>query len=256
MPRKKKAYKTDNSKGNKKLSNSSDITLYDSADSPTPVIKLKKSVQTVRPGDLSWEQVHDEYNIVEEMDDNGTKKFVYKNKKNHSKSDDDVDNRPGVVYPEIVWYHIARFIKPEDICRFACINKSTYSMTKRENFWRMLYKKHCEYHPNLPERLRLENSFRTYGLRQRVIRALYHTNDVLVNRIAQQAAHDSKPHELVKQRCVNVWFYRRPKHWSIFFKFKKLYPHIKVETITKNDLLEELGRIDANPEESCQVLQV
>lgn len=64
---------------------------------------------------------------------------------------------------------------------------------------------------------------------------------------------DFRPHELVKRRCSNVWFCKGTSHWSIYFKFKKLRP---IETTTKVDFIEELGRIDANPEEDSQVLQV
>lgn len=220
--------------------------------------KLKKSVVTEPPSsELSWDQLQDgDFDIIEEVNEDGIKNFVYKKKRNHSKSETaNINEQSGIDYPEIVWYHISKYIKPEDVGRFAGINTTTYALTKTETFWRSLYRDYCENHPKLPERLRLENSYKVYGLRQRVIRALYHTYDVFVKKIAQNAAHDSRPHLLVKRRCVNVWFCKGPLLWSIFFKFKKQFPLQRLETTGLN-FIEELGRVDANPEEDSQVLQV
>ncbi|KAL0879876.1 hypothetical protein ABMA27_002404 [Loxostege sticticalis] len=235
-----------------------DFTINDSANASKCGNKIKKSTLTVpAPTELAWDQIaDDDLDIVEEIDDDGTKTFVYKKKRNHSKTEQDIENRPGVVYPEIVWYLIARFVRPEDVGRFAAINKSTYAITKRESFWTSLYRDFCEGHPKLPTRLRLENSYKVYGLRQRVIRSLYHTYDVFVKRVAHEAAQDSRPHSLVKRRCVNVWFCKGPLLWSIFFKFKRQYPHSRLHSSTTDDFVEELGRVDANPEEESKVLQV
>ncbi|CAG9787975.1 unnamed protein product [Diatraea saccharalis] len=241
-------------KGQKKISNQ-DFTINDCANAPKPVGKLKKSVDAAPPVELSWDQIQDEEcDLVEEYDENGIKSIVYRKKRNHSKSEGDNNENAGVIYPEIVWYLISKFIKPEDVGRFAGINKSTYAMTKRESFWRLLYQKYCKNNPNLPERLRLENSYKVYGLRQRVIRALYHSYEVFTKKVVNQSAHDSKPHELVKRCCVNVWFTKGLHHWLIYFKFKKLHPMQRLQNTAS--LIEELGRVDANPEENSQVLQV
>lgn len=240
------------------LVSSSDFTIDDCANAPKAVRKLKKSiaVEPTVPSEITWDQLEDdEFDVVEEIQEDGTKNFVYKKKRNHSRSEtENIDEESGVSYPEIVWHHISRFIKPEDVGRFAGINKNTYAITKKESFWRSLYRDYCENHPKLPERLRLENSYKVYGLRQRVIRALHHTYDIFIKKVVQRAAHDSRPHLLVKRRCVSVWFCKGPLLWSIFFKFKKMSPLKRVHTGT--DFIEELGRVDANPEEDSQVLQV
>ncbi|KAL4709721.1 hypothetical protein ACJJTC_005524 [Scirpophaga incertulas] len=243
-------------KGGKKVI-SRDFTINDCANAPKPVTKLKKSVEATAPPDLSWDQIVDEeYDFIEEINEDGTKQFVYKKKRNNSKSNDNIDDQSSVVYPEIVWYLISKFIKPEDVGRFAGINKVTYAITKRESFWRLLYKYHCKNHPNLPVKLRLENSYKTYGLRQRVIRALYHTYDVFVKRITKQQFFGVTPHHLVKHCCINVWFGKGPQQWAVFFKFKKICPLQRLMTSAPVDFIEELGKVDANPEENCQVLQV
>lgn len=231
-----------------------DFTINDSANAPKPVGRVKKSTAVEPVADFSWDQIQDDdFDIVEEIAADGTKNFVYRKKKNSKSEFVNIEDRPGVVYPEILWYQISKYIKPEDIGNFAGINKTTYAITRQKSFWRTIYKRYCERSPKLPDRLRIENSFKNYGLRQRVIRALYHTYDVFVKKVAQQALHDSKPHELVKRRCVNVWFCKGTSHWSIYFKLKKLWP---MERNGQFDFIEELGRIDANPEENAQVLQV
>lgn len=221
--------------------------------------RVKKSTANeAEVADIPWDQVShdaiDHFDIVEEIYADGTKNFVYKKKINSSKSEpDDIKTRPGIIYPEIVWYQISKYIKPEDIGNFAGINKTTYSITGQKSFWRAIYKRYCENNTKLPNRLKIENSYRNYGLRQRVIRALYHTYDVFIQKVFQQSFHDCKPHELVRRRCVNVWFCKGASNWSIFFKFKKVQPMANIGDI---DIIEELGRIDANPEESSQVLEV
>ncbi|KAM3960073.1 LOW QUALITY PROTEIN: transmembrane protein fates-shifted [Aphomia sociella] len=241
-------------KKNQKKNIPQDVTINDCANALKPVSRVKKSTSIDQtPSDISWDQIQDDdFDIIEQTNADGTKNFVYK-KSNHS-IPECIDDIPGIVYPEIVWYFISHYIKPEDVGHFAGINKATYAITQRESFWRGLYRNYCENHPKLPQRLCIENSFKVYGLRQRVIRALYHTYDVFVKKVVQQGAHDSRPHLLVKRRCVNVWFCKGVSYWSIYFKFKKLCPMQRVQTAV--DFLEELGRVDANPEENSQVLQV
>lgn len=236
-----------------------DFTINDCANAPKPVGRVKKSTASETAiADIPWDQIPDDafdnIDIVEEINADGTKNLVYTKKKNGTKPELDViADRPGIVYPEIVWYQISKYIKPEDIGNFAGINKTTYAITKLNSFWRSIYQCHCENNPKLPDRLKIENSYRNYGLRQRVIRALYHTYDLFIQQVFQQSFHDSKPHDLVRRRCVNVWFCKGTSHWSIYFKFKKLQPTANKADI---DIIEELGRIDANPEESSQVMEV
>lgn len=231
-----------------------DFTINDCANAPKSVDRVKKATptETVTP-ELTWEQIpNDDFDVIEEINADGTKNFVYKKKKKHSKAEDNVEDSPGGVYPEIVWYLISHYIKPEDVGRFAGINRATFAITERESFWRTLYKRYCQNNPKLPERLRLENGYKLYGLRQRVIRALYHTYNVFIKKVLQQATQDSLPHLLVKRRCVNMWYCKGVAHWSIYFKFKKPSFLPRIET----NFIDELGRIDANPEEDNQVLQV
>lgn len=231
-----------------------DFTINDSANAPKPITRIKK-VNTVEKVPDTWDDIGiDEFDVIEETAPDGSKKLVYKKKRSQcSLKSENIDNQQGVVYPEIVWYLISQFINPEDVGYFACINKTTYAITKCGSFWRGLYSRFCENNRKLPETLIIGKNFRVYGLRQRVIRALYHTYDVFINKVSQQTIYDSHPHNLVKCRCVNVWFCKGTNYWTVFFKLKKSQLFKRVETV---DVIEELGRIDANPEENTQVLKV
>ncbi|XP_063534840.1 putative transmembrane protein 183BP [Cydia strobilella] len=237
-------------KGDWKCSNS-DFTLKDSADAPKPIRRLKKA-QITDTGEVSWDEMAD-YDLVQEIDAEGYKRYIYK-KKSNAKLEVDIDKRPGIIYPEIVFYLISAYIKPEQIGNFAAINKASYACTQRESFWRNLYKRYCQGHSRLPPRLRIENSFKVYGLKQRVIRALHHTYSVFVHKIELDAIQESRPHRLVKRLCVNVWYNKGPIYWLVYFKLKKV-PLERPQNENGN-MLDELDRIDANPDEDCQVLQV
>ncbi|CAG9562320.1 unnamed protein product [Danaus chrysippus] len=242
-------------KGKKKVGLSDkDFTINDSANAPKAISRVKKSVAPDVIPEKTWEDLgDDDFEIIEEVDGDGLKNFVYKKKKSYKQGEEFSTSDEGIVYPEIVWYLISPYIKPEDVGRFACINKTTYAITKRESFWRSLYRKYCQDNKNLPEKLMIENNNKIYGLRQRVIRGLYYTYEVFVHRTLQQTVHDAKPYELVSRRCVNVWYTRGQKYWYVYFKLKKCnLQRMK----NKVDFFEELGRIDANPEEDSQVLQV
>lgn len=237
-----------------------DFTINDCANAPKPVGRAKKSTATKTAEDnIPWDQVPDDvYDNIDIVEGNaeGTKSFVYKKKRNGSKSDSqDIDNRPGNVYPEIIFDLISKYIKPEDVGRFAGINKSTYAITRTKSFWQNLYQNYCENSPLLPVRNRIENSYRIYGLRQRVIRALYHTYIIFMYRVLKHPLYDWRPAELLHKKCVNVWYSKAPDspNWLISFKFKKGQP---AENNGVVDVIEELGRVNANPEESNQVLEV
>lgn len=195
----------------------------------------------------TWDELGDDTEITPEIADDGTKQLVYKKKKDTNR----IEDRPGIEFPEIVFYLLSKYIKPEDIGTFAKINKSAYAVTKSKAFWILQYKRYCENHPKLPDRLR-SDSLKAYGLRQTVIRALYHTYDKFNRRICRRDAH---PNVLVSWVCVNVWYDRGLTYWNVYFKLKK--PHmLNSQPSIEKDFIEELGRVDANPEEGAQVLMV
>ncbi|XP_041980111.1 transmembrane protein 183 [Aricia agestis] len=239
-------------KGGNKTRINADFTLNDSANAPKPVGRVKKSVKPDANPVASWEDLEDnEYDVLEEIDTDGNSQLLFVKKQNSTHTSDEVFE--GVVYPEIVWYLISKFVKPEDVGKFALINKATYAITKRESFWRQMYYKYCKNHPRLPEKLKIENSFVTYGLRQRVIRGLFYTYRKFFQSTLQNI--ECSPHKLIRRRCVSVWYCKLRSNWSIFFKLKRQTVDQKL-SVDKINFLQELGRVDANPDEGCKVLQV
>ncbi|KAJ8707603.1 hypothetical protein PYW07_011280 [Mythimna separata] len=234
-------------KGKKNVSQ--DFTINDCANAPKPVKAIRKPAPVLKPAmEPAWDDVEDDTEIVSETAEDGTKQLVYTKKK---KDKTPIEERPGIEYPEILFYLISRYIKPEDIGTFAKINKAACAVTKSKAFWILQYKRYCENHPKLPDRLRAD-SLKAYGLRQTVIRALYHTYDKFTRRICRTDAH---PSILVSWVCVNVWYNRGLTYWNVYFKLKKPQVHSSQSPVDK-DLIEELGRVDANPEEGAQVLMV
>ncbi|GBP47222.1 Transmembrane protein 183 [Eumeta japonica] len=234
-----------------------DVTLYDSANAPKCVTRLKKW-NTVEPSDVinSWDDCNeDEFDVIEETNDDGTTQLVFSRKKKKKKPEQvSMDNRPGCVYPEIIWYFISRYVKPEEIGTFAAINKTTYAITNTESFWRSIYSRYCENSPKLPETLKMENNCSAYGLRQRVVRALYYTYDAFTSRVLNPD-RGKKPHQLLKMQCVNMWYSKGQSHWSICFKFKRPNP-LEGTKSEIPDIMEELSRIDINPDDNKVILQV
>ncbi|KAJ2950874.1 hypothetical protein O0L34_g5234 [Tuta absoluta] len=232
-----------------------DFSLNDSANAPKPVVRLKKS-DTVDPGDIAWDKLQsDDYEIFEEVNSDGSKNFVYKKKKKPVKTEmDNIEDRPGEVYPEIVYYFISRYLKPEQTLTFALLCKDAYGVTRTEAYWRRMYERYCRKKKKiLPKKLQIEHNFRAYGLRQRVIRALYHTYAPF-NSSLSLLVHKNTPHMLVKRRCVNVWYDRRVDKWNVYFKLKEQSPLDKPKTPA--NFVDKLGRIDANSEEGIKLLQV
>ncbi|KAI5637636.1 hypothetical protein NE865_09619 [Phthorimaea operculella] len=234
-----------------------DFSLNDSANAARPVVKLKKS-EFLDPKDIDWEEFQiDDYDLFEEVNADGSKKIVYKKKKKAEKPEpDNIEDRPGIVYPEIVWYFISRYLTPEQIFIFALLCKDAYRATHTEAFWRRMYDRYCKsQRKQLPKRLRVDPNYRAYGLRQRVIRALYHTYTPFNMSITLLAHKNTTPHMLVKRRCVNVWYAKGTHKWNIYFKLKKPSLMERYEAPVVN-FVDELGRIDANSEEGVKLLQV
>ncbi|CAH0699615.1 unnamed protein product [Spodoptera exigua] len=226
-----------------------DFTLNDCANASKPIRELRKPAVINPNMEKSWDELDEDCEVETEVQNGLITLVCKKNRKKNTESP--IDNRPGRDYPEIIFYHLSKYIKPEDIASFARINKAAHLVTKTKAFWMLQYKRYCENHPKLPEKLRFE-SLKSYGLRQTVIRALHHTYDILNHRIVRK---EIPPHRLVTWVCVNVWYNRGLTYWNVYFKLKRPQMYHNRVNLDK-DLIEEMGRIDANPEEGAQVLMV
>lgn len=50
-------------------------------------------------------------------------------------------NSSSVSYPSDVWFLIARYLSPEDICKFSLICKDAYGVVCSVRFWKHLYRR-------------------------------------------------------------------------------------------------------------------
>ena len=49
------------------------------------------------------------------------------------------ENEMRLTYPVDLWYHLAKYISPEQIQTFACICKASYTITNTKKFWMLVY---------------------------------------------------------------------------------------------------------------------
>lgn len=238
-----------------------DLTIKDYADAQKSNNRQKKPNNKIST-DIPWDAINvDNLLLVEETSEDGSKSVILKNKNEKEKSKHalEVYERPGFEYPEFIWYLLSRYMRPEHVTTFALINKTTYAITKTESFWRTLYRKYCKNHWRLPDKLKIDETFRSYGLKQRVVRSLYLSYDLFVERARSTSQQDSKPHLLIKRLCTSLWFKKFKEQWIYFFKLKDV-PIVsnfrKDPTSDKTNLVHLLSDIDANQDNDCKVLQI
>jgi len=254
-----------------------DITLNDFANSNSSGRKLKKpatnaitrevkqlQLHTSSEDHLDWfEKDYDDYVFSSTEDENAlwSEDVEQKPTSKHTRKGNNkvqkkklVEEDTGQRYPLDVWFLISEYLYPEDIAVFACICKDALTVVSSMKFWLSIYKRYYKRDANLPMRLQPECMERPRSLRACVIRSLYYTYPLFVDRIRMASAFDDKTHLLVKRRCVLMWYQKVKNLWNFNFKFRT--GAMKFEQAERKDLLELLDDIHANSEEGCQVLQV
>jgi len=182
-------------------------------------------------------------------------------------------------YPPDLWYLISDYIRPEDVGRFASICRYAYNVTRSSGFWRQLYRRF--YDPkacnNIPEQFRPLALKRPYGLRTRVIKALYCcygrftertrcTNGVSLSAVAVG--------KLCRGICESTWWEQQQDAvsgktvWRFYFKFRgrqssRALPskfdrvrNARHHFSTGSTSLDYLDDIWANLEDDCCILKV
>ena len=151
-------------------------------------------------------------------------------------------------YPVDVWFHISRYIKPEQIKLFASICHASWSVTKSSQFWLTLYQKYVKSDCNLPTRLQPWNIDAGPGIQCRVVRALYQTYTPFKLKATAILDHST---ELPFKKCVNVWWekeYSAKKGafvWTYYFKVASI-----------DDKETSVKRVLHNPERNKIVVKV
>lgn len=116
----------------------------------------------------------------------------------------------------------------------------------------------------LPPRLQPERLEQRYGLRSKVIRALFYFYQPFINRTKRFAsAFETPPQFLQGTRCTLMWHqHSKADNWTLFFKFRCSHSdtnrnrEIDPDISSKEDIIEHLDNLEANSENGCCVLSV
>ncbi|KAK3103365.1 hypothetical protein FSP39_018730 [Pinctada imbricata] len=169
----------------------------------------------------------------------------------------------GMIYPLDLWFILSHYIPPENVGIFAGICRMTYYVTNTVQFWRQLYFRCCDNLEKLPEDLKPVCLERVHGLRQRVIRALYHAYPPFVLRTASTAQpFEDEHHSLIGLRCLVMWYEPVRNLWLFNFKLRKerisdINRLVTIKSTNKDKNL-HTGYCDlySNAENDCFLLQV
>ncbi|XP_053171400.1 transmembrane protein 183A [Scomber japonicus] len=192
----------------------------------------------------------------EEEDEENETKVAHKKKNKRRKASSD-----GAEYPVDIWLVLSSYIRPEDVCRFALICRSAWTVTCTAVFWTRLYRRHYKIDVDLPVRLLPESIDRMRSLRARVIRSLFHLYEPFSLRISKiPVLPESTPTTLLNSKCLLFWVKKvsgtRPEAmWEFNFKFIQ---QGWSKNGTANSLLmpSRYKDVHTNPDSGCYVLQV
>ncbi|XP_062299949.1 transmembrane protein 183A isoform X2 [Scomber scombrus] len=194
-----------------------------------------------------------------EKDEENETKVAHKKKNKRRKASS--ESSDGGEYPVDIWLVLSSYIRPEDVCRFALICRSAWTVTCTAVFWTRLYRRHYKIDVDLPVRLLPECIDRMRSLRARVIRSLFHLYEPFSLRISKiPALPESTPTTLLNSKCLLFWVKKvsgtRPEAmWEFNFKFIQ-------QGCSKNGSVNSLlmpsqyKDVHTNPDSGCYVLQV
>ncbi|XP_022193622.2 transmembrane protein 183 [Nilaparvata lugens] len=230
-----------------------DITLGDFANAESPRGRVKKSNDSLVAG-VQQLKIEDEPQavLIDSGDDIRDEKSQRKKKLVKK-----VLVSGGRTYPIDIWYILSKYIRPEDVCTFACICKSTHHVVCTVTFWMHLYK---SFNPDMrktPALLKPDRLIHNRGLRVIVIRALYIMYKPLVERSKSKMIFEADPRQLIKRQCVLLWHEKaKNNNWIYWFKLQKTdSSNSRAASIYKNFPEKMLG-VCANTEEGCKCLKV
>lgn len=231
-----------------------DVTVQESADSPTPVVAIRKKnlskssllqkhamdglSDSLNEETVPLDEVENWYDrdlseVDNYLDDNLEaevgREHVPKEKgkiqsKNCKKPE---DKHIGRDYPADLWYLLADYIAPEDIGCFSALCKKALHATNSASFWRKLYNRYCKHDSaSLPNRLQpysIRNS--DDCIRAKVICALYRVYPPFQERIKKgvRPLEDGDSHGLYGAVCQFVCNVGRVgNHYYHFIKFRHI----------------------------------
>ncbi|XP_054271759.1 transmembrane protein 183 [Macrosteles quadrilineatus] len=243
-----------------------DVTLADFANATVASGRLRKAkaafdvvreVKHLNIEDKAWDEKLEEFDgdfdFVKEENEDGEEVMVMKRSSRRKKtlSESLADKASGNVYSLDIWHLISEYIRPEDVAKFSAICRNSWSVVNTATFWFKLYRRFYKKVPNLPVRLQPECMVRHYGLKACVVRSLFYMYPPLASRVDGPSM--GTPYDLKNRQCISLWQERQSTKWLLSFKLRR--KDCQPNT-SKQDLLEILGDIFANPDEGCTILQV
>ncbi|XP_073848578.1 transmembrane protein fates-shifted [Musca autumnalis] len=124
-----------------------------------------------------------------------------------------------------IWFHLANYIPPEDVQRFALICSQSANCLKSRHFWMQLYRKYCQKSKDkskwilqLPAHLQMHqlSECDTNILRQRVIKALFYCHSPFAERLKDNYKLES----LVGKTYQSSWHLTVQCVWIMVYKFR------------------------------------
>ncbi|XP_058976652.1 uncharacterized protein LOC131800395 isoform X1 [Musca domestica] len=124
-----------------------------------------------------------------------------------------------------IWFHLANYIAPEDVQRFAMICTQSAECLKSRHFWIQLYRKHCQKSKDrnkwilqLPSHLQMHQITQCdiNILRQQVIKALFFCHPPFVDRLKDNYKLES----LVGKTYQSSWHLTVQCVWIMVYKFR------------------------------------
>ncbi|XP_049782022.1 transmembrane protein 183-like [Schistocerca cancellata] len=158
----------------------------------------------------------------------------------------------GVRYPVDLWFLISDYIEPECVGKFARLCKDSLHVVQTAQFWLSLYRRYYKPGTPLPEKLQPESMVQRYGLRARVIRALYYMHRPFTLRCASATLSKST---VLNRKVVRQWYQINlgSGYWTYYLKLQDINHTSK--PISSN-LVEVLDDIMINREEGCVTMMI
>lgn len=145
----------------------------------------------------------------------------------------DISNVPTPEYSYIsndIWFHLANYIPPEDVQRFASICSQSANSVNSRHFWLHLYRCYCQQSRDknkwilqLPSHLQMHQlvDCDAHVLRQRVIQALFYCHPPFVERLKV----NYKLETLVGRKYLSSWHLMVQCVWIMCYKFRLNIPN-------------------------------
>lgn len=138
--------------------------------------------------------------------------------------------QPELFISNDVWFHIANYIAPKDVQRYALICRQSANSVNSCTFWLQMYRRYCQQTSGrskkwilqLPENLQFENikNCEKNTLRQKVIQALFYCYSPFKQLLEKRYSLET----LVGRTYIASWYKQLQCAWIMCYKFRLNFP--------------------------------